>query len=143
MLALDTLQIISLPVLVPAVAAVTAVCIAHELGKQQRLYEVKSEVLRELVGRRANFEDPGFKIALNSIPVVFHDNEDVKTAWKEYHDTVTELEEQQLKLQGLAGLPQIEELTNLANKKFIILALAICKSLNIKAKENDVLLVFK
>jgi len=82
-------------------------------------------------------QDPGFKIALNSIPVVFHDNEDIKTAWKEYHDTVTVLEE------GLAGLPQIEELTNLANKKFIILALAICKSLNIKAKENHVLLVFK
>ena len=102
------LEIIPIPAASSAITVVIAVYIAHWLGKRQRLYEVKSRVLRELVGRRANFQDPSFKIALNSIPVVFHDN-----------------------------------LEELANIKFIALVLAICESLNIKAKENDVLLVFK
>jgi len=152
MLALDIFKIISLPVLVPAGAVIIAVYIAHWLGKRQRLYEVKSGVLRELVGRRADWEDPGFKIALNSIPVVFHDNEGIKTAWREYHDIINypdvspgiiaELKKQ-LKSEDFVGLPEELALENLGNKKFTALVLAICESLNIKAKENDVLLVFK
>ena len=138
MLALNMLKIISLPVLVPVVAAVTAVYIAHWLGKQQRLYEVKSEVLRELVGRRANFQDPDFKIALNSIPVVFHDNNEIKGAWSEFYDLKTEIQAQQVRGETI---PQ--KCLNELNGKFVTLVLAICKSLNIKAKENDVLLVFK
>lgn len=134
------LEIILIPAVSSAIAVVIAVYIAYWLGKRQRLYEVKSGVLRELVGRRADFQDPGFKIALNSIPVVFHDNEDIKTAWKEYYDTVTELKKQR-KLEGFVVVE--EELVSLANKKFVALALAICESLNIKAKENDVLLVFE
>ena len=149
MLVLDILKIISVPAVI---AAVIAVYIANWLGKRQRLYEVKSGVLRELVGRRADFQDPGFKIALNSIPVVFHDNDDIKTAWREYYDVIhyghlspekqAELKKQ-LKLEGLWGVPRDTALAYLANKKFTSLVLAICESLNIKAKENDVVLVFK
>lgn len=126
------LEIISIPAVSSAIAVVIAVYIAHWLGKRQRLYEVKSGVLRELIGRRANFQDPGFKIALNSIPVIFHDNEDIKTAWREFYDVIKESKRHPGSLS--------EELLN---KKFIVLVLAICESLNIKAKENDVLLVFK
>lgn len=136
------LEIIPIHAVSSAIAVVIAVYIAHWLGKRQRLYEVKSGVLRELVGRRANLADPGFKIALNSIPVVFHDNEDVKTAWKEYHDATTELTKEQFKLKGFREDLE-EELANLAVQQFVVLVLAICESLNIKAKENDVLLVFE
>ena len=146
------LEIILIPIVSSAIAVVIAVFISHWLGKRQRLYEMKSGVLRELVGRRANFQDPNFVIALNSIPVVFHDNEGIKTAWREYHDiinypelspnTMAELKKQ-LESGDLVGLPEDFALEKLANKKFITLVLAICKSLNIKAKENDVLPVFK
>ena len=133
MLALDMLKSISLPVLVPVVAAVTAVYTAHWLGEQQRLYEVKSGVLRELVGHRPiyrkNFAeyDQVFIITLSSIPVIFSANDEVKTSWRLFTRVLKEDREH-------PGTIEAE----VKNKRFSDLVLAICRSLSIKTKEDDI-----
>ena len=119
----NTLQI----VLASVIGSAVAVWIAYWLGKRQRLYELRSAVLRELIGRKGNVKDPEFLAALSIVPIVFHKNEEIRKKWEEYRDAVT---------------PPKEDMES-CNQKFVDLVLSICDSLNIKAKKEDVLIVFR
>lgn len=119
-------------ILVPAVSSVVAVYIAYGLGKRQRSFEIKTGVLRELIGRRADFGDQDFIIALNSVPVIFSCNNKIKSAWKDFYEVVRKNRDHP----GSIAQEVVDE-------RFIILTLAICRSLKIKANRDDIFLVFK
>ena len=119
--------------IVAGVSSTIGVWIGYFLSKRQRSHETKSQVLRDLVSHkpiyRKNFTeyDQVFITTLSSIPVIFSANDEVKTNWRLF----TRVLEEDRKHPGT-----IKE--EVKNKRFSDLVLAICRSLSIKTKEDDI-----
>lgn len=120
--------------IVAGVSSTIGVWIGYFLSKRQRLHEIKSQVLRDLVSHkpiyRKNFADYDqvFIRTLASVPVIFSANDEVKISWRLFTRVLKEDREHEVEAE-------------VKNKRFSDLVLAICRSLSIKTKEDDINLV--
>lgn len=120
---MERINIIAI-LLSPIIAVIISVFISNWMIERRNNYVLKSQLLRAIIGRRANLKDPEFLSALNSIRIVFHNDKEMVADCRNFYDS----------------LRTHKEDTKLRNQEFTNLVLSMCESLKIKdLKESDII----
>jgi hypothetical protein len=94
---------------------VTATLITFAVEDARRRRAERMDVARALLTSRVNIADPAYARAVNSIPVVFRDKQDVLAAWAKYMSVVnTQVHPEDIITQKIATIRSMDALTEMS-----------------------------